>query len=186
MLTKVNRKYFTTDEYHRMVAQDILSAQDRIELIEGEVLFMSPIGSRHAACVNRLTAILSAFLKNQEIVSIQNPIQLSQFSEPEPDVALLRPRDDFYASHLPTPADILLIIEVADTSIEYDQQTKLPLYARSAIHEVWIVNLNSNSITTYTNPSVGEYQVVKQYSAVDTIQSATISQLQLQAKDIIV
>jgi Uma2 family endonuclease len=163
-----------------------LSAQDRIELIEGEVIYMSPIGSRHAACVKRLNALLSKLLADQVIISIQDPIQLSNFSEPEPDVALLRPRDDFYASHLPTPSDVLLIIEVADTSIEYDQHTKLPLYARSGIPEVWILDLHNSTVTIYTQPSIGEYQVKKDYSAVDTIQAATVSKLMVQAKDILI
>lgn len=185
MITKVHRKYFTIDEYHRMVAENILSEQDRTELIEGEVLYMSPIGSRHAACVNRLTAVLSTLLNNHAIVSIQNPIQLSQFSEPEPDVALLRPRDDFYASHLPTAADVLLVIEVADTSIDYDQHTKLPLYARSGIPEVWIVNLNTNTIFTYTQPSIGEYQQQHEYSISETIQSTMVAPLRLEVKDIV-
>jgi Uma2 family endonuclease len=169
-----------------MVEGNMLSAQDRTELIEGEVIYMSPIGSRHAACVNRLTAVLSMLLNNQAIVSIQNPIQLSLFSEPEPDVALLRPRDDFYASHLPTPADVLLVIEVADTSLDYDQHTKLPLYARSGIAEAWIVNLNNNTISVYTQPAVGQYQVNKEHSVSQTIQSPTIAVLQLQAKEILV
>jgi Uma2 family endonuclease len=186
MLTKVSRKYFTTDEYHRMVAEDILSAQDNTELIEGEVIFMSPIGSRHAACVKRLNAILNLLLGKQAIISVQDPIQLSRFSEPEPDVALLRPRDDFYAAHLPTPADVLLVIEVADTSIDYDQQIKLPLYARSGIAEVWLVNLNTRTIAVYTQPSIGEYQNKKEYGAAETIRSVNMAGLTLQAKDILV
>jgi Uma2 family endonuclease len=119
-------------------------------------------------------------------ISVQIPIQLSHFSQPEPDVALLRPRDNFYAYHLPTPADVLAVIEVADTSLDYDQQTKLPLYARSGIGEVWIVNLNNNTITLYTQPAVGQYQVNKEHSFSETIQSLVIAGLQLRVKDIIV
>jgi Uma2 family endonuclease len=147
---------------------------------------MSPIVSRHAACVKRLNALLSSLLAKQVIISIQDLIQLSHFSEPEPDVALLRLRDDFYASHLPTPSDVLLVIEVADTSLDYDQQTKLPLYARSGIGEVWIVNLNNNTITLYTQPAVGQYQVSKEYGVSETIPLLAMAGLQLHVKAIIV
>ncbi len=168
-----------------MAERGILSLNDRTELIEGEILHMSPIGSRHAACVNRLTAILTNLLNNQAIVSVQNPIQLSHFSEPEPDVALLAPRADFYATHLPTPADVLMVMEVADTSIEYDRTVKLPLYARSGIPEVWIINLNTNRIEIYTQPAIGEYEIKKEFTASDTLQFHTLAGLAIKASDIL-
>lgn len=121
------RRFFDAGEYHRMVEAGILREDDRVELIEGEILEMSPIESRHAGCVNRLNKLLVQKVGDATIVHIQNPVRLPNGSEPEPDLALLRLREDFYAEALPTPEDILLLIEVSDTTLEYDCEVKLPL-----------------------------------------------------------
>ena len=114
--------HFTTADYYRMLEAGILTEDDRVELIEGEVIQMTPIGKRHAACVKRLNALLGRRFGDAVIVSVQDPIHLSEGSDPQPDLALLRPRTDFYAQSHPTPADVLLLIEVADTSVEFDRE----------------------------------------------------------------
>ncbi|MER3446286.1 MAG: Uma2 family endonuclease [Candidatus Dadabacteria bacterium] len=158
MSIRVERRHFNVTEYNLMGERGILSEDDLVELIEGEILKMSPIGSQHAACVDRLNLLLVHFADQRAIVRVQNPIQLSDYSEPQPDFALLKPRDDFYAEMYPLPADVLLIVEVADTSLEYDRNVKVPLYARAGIPEVWMVNLLENLIEIYTDPVSGLYQ----------------------------
>lgn len=129
MTVQVQRRRFTVDQYHQMAEAGVLTEADRVELIAGELLEMSPIGRRHAACVNRLTRLFTSLLGESAIISVQNPIALSVHSEPQPDMALLRPRADFYASGHPGPEDVWLVVEVAETSPEYDRQIKMPEYA---------------------------------------------------------
>lgn len=124
MSTQVSRRLFTTKEYHQILEAGILSEDDRVELIAGEIVKIAPIGSRHAACVNRLNRLLSQRVGEHGLVSIQNPIHLSEHSEPQPDVVLLRPRADFYTHAHPQPQDILLVVEVAETSVEYGREVK--------------------------------------------------------------
>ncbi len=152
------RRRFTVDEYHLMARTGILQEDDRLELLEGEIVEMAPIGSRHAACVNRLNGILSERLGGQAIVSVQNPIRLDEQSEPQPDLTLLRPRDDFYSVSHPESGDVLLVVEVADISEDYDRDMKVPLYARSAIPETWLVDLAGGSIEVYRSPSSEGYR----------------------------
>lgn len=147
----ITRK-FTVTEYHQMAKVGILTPEDKVELIQGAIIAMSPIGLKHAACVNRLNQLFYRKLGDQVIVSIQNPIQLNDYSEPQPDLVLLKPRPDFYENQIPKPVDIYLLIEVADSTVKYDQEVKLPLYAQSNISEVWIVNLNHQSLEVYRQP----------------------------------
>lgn len=154
---------FNVDEFYRMAAAGILTEDDRVELIEGEILAMSPTGKRHSACVDRLNKRLNIVMGDRAIVRVQSPIHLHDFSEPYPDVALLKPRDDFYAEDHPTPPDILLVIEVADSSVEYDREIKMPLYARAEISEAMLVNLREDAIEIYAAPVNGKYQSIKIY-----------------------
>src|SRR5579863_6654097 len=135
---QITRWAISVADYHRIAEAGILGEDDRVELIDGEVRVMSPIGNPHAATVNRYNALLSTLVGKDAIVSVQNPIQLNDMSEPQPDVVLLRFRDDFYADKTPTPADVLLIIEVSDTTLAYDRLEKLPRYALAGIPEVWL------------------------------------------------
>ncbi|MCS7207323.1 MAG: Uma2 family endonuclease [Dehalococcoidia bacterium] len=158
MAVQVQRLRFTVDEYHRLAQAGILGEDDRVELLDGEILVMAPISSRHAAAVNRLNALFSALVRRQAVVAVQNPVRLSLYSEPQPDIALLRPRPDFYASAHPQPPDVLLLVEVADASLPYDREVKLPLYARAGIPEVWLVNLASDTVEVYRSPSPQGYE----------------------------
>ncbi len=154
---KPARRLFTADEYHRMAEAGILRRDEHVELIEGEILQVAPLGSRHAGRVDWLNAWFSVRLAGRVIVRIQSSVRLALRLEPEPDVALLRFRDDFYASRLPGPDDVLLIIEVADTSLPYDRDTKQRLYATAGIREFWIVDLRNMQLLVCRSPRDGRY-----------------------------
>lgn len=145
---------FSVEQYHRMAEGKVFGEDARVELLDGQVVDMSPVGARHAACVNRLTRLLGA-LGQTAILAVQNPIELSGLSEPQPDIALLRPRHDFYAGHHPLPTDVLLVIEVADTSWEYDRNRKAPLYLAAGIPEVWAVDLAGGAIEVLRGTECG-------------------------------
>ncbi len=157
MSVAIQKKLFTVEEYHAMGEAGILREQG-IELIQGEIIEMSPIGSRHAKTVNKLNHLLNRALGDSYIISIQNPVITDQFSEPEPDVAILQFREDFYGSAHPTGKDVHLIIEVADHSFSYDQEIKLPLYARAGIPEYWIVDIGHGRIHAYWLPAGEVYR----------------------------
>ena len=153
------RRLFTVDEFHRMAEAGILGEDDRVELVEGELIEMTPIGSRHAACVNRLVKLLSSL--EAYLLSVQNPVSLDPRTELQPDIALLKPRPDFYASAHPRPRDVVLIIEVADTSAAADREVKLPLYAKAGIPEVWLVDLPGGVIEVYRDPGESAYRTAQ-------------------------
>lgn len=180
----VEQRTFSVADYHRMADVGILTEDDRVELIAGRIIVMSPIGSRHAACVKRLNAYLSQLVGDDTLVSVQDPIQLDNHSEPEPDVALLRHRDDFYANSHPTPEDILLVIEVADTSEAYDREEKIPLYARSKLPEVWLVSLSKSRVEVYTEPVGTMYRHVRYALGGDTLIVQHMPMVQLAVDDI--
>jgi Uma2 family endonuclease len=142
----LQRHRLTVDEYYRMGHAGVFAPDARVELIEGEVIDMAPIGTRHASAVKKLNALLSAAAGGSAIVAVQDPLRLSDASEPEPDLMLLRPRADFYAHAHPGPADVLLLIEVSDTTVAYDRGIKLDLYAKHRVAEVWIVDLDNNVV----------------------------------------
>jgi Uma2 family endonuclease len=151
------RRLFTVDEYERMGQRGILHEDDRVELIEGEIVCMAPIGSRHFRAVNDLNRWLVVGLdEGLGIVSPQNSVRLER-SEPQPDLAVYRPRADGYFNRLPGPADALLIVEVADTTFRYDQRTKLPIYARAGVPEYWIVDVDRRRIHVYRRPEGDGY-----------------------------
>ncbi len=150
---------YSVHDYYRMAETGILPRNARVELIEGEILDMTPIGSRHASWVDRLAKHLHDACGDRAIIRVQNPVRLSDLSEPEPDIALLKPRVDYYAEHHPGPQDVLLIVEVADSSLDYDLDVKLPLYARYGIPEVWLVDTNKPGITRYSQPAEGAYSI---------------------------
>ena len=158
----VRNRRFTADEYQRMGEAGILSDRDRVELIDGDVLAMTPIGPRHAASVDRATRAFATSVPSDEaIVRVQGPVRLSLYTEPEPDIVLLRPRADFYASAHPGPHDVLLIVEVADSSIDFDRNVKAYVYARSGVPEYWLVDLNDDTVVRYTLPEGDAYQQVE-------------------------
>jgi len=152
METEVAKKLFTVDEYLRMGEAGIFDPEARLELIEGEIIEMSPVGDRHVICVNRATALFSARLAGKAMVSVQNPVRLSRYTEPQPDILLAPWRDDFYASKRLSAEHALLVIEISDTTIRYDRNRKMPLYAKAGVRELWIENLQQDVILVYRNP----------------------------------
>ena len=166
MLTK---KRFTADEYHHMAEVGILAPRDRVELIDGEIIVMSPIGSRHSACVACANRALINAVGEKAIVQPQGSVRLDLFYEPEPDLVLLRPQADFYATRYRTPDDVLLVIEIADSSLAYDRDMKAPIYAMAGIGEFWLADLHANAVWRYTSPERGAYKRVEQYHRGESI-----------------
>lgn len=148
---------FTVDEYHRMAELGLWGEDDQIELVEGEIIDMSPIGPRHAACVRRLNDRLSQRVRERATLGVQDPVRLSDLSEPQPDIAVLRHRSDYYADAHPGPGDVLLLIEVADTSVAFDRGTKVPLYARAGVPGVWLVDLDGEAVEVFEGPGRNGY-----------------------------
>ena len=176
---EVTRRRFDVHEYHRMAEAGILHEDDRIELIEGEIVEMSPIGGRHVSCVGRLTRYLSQFASEHYLVNVQSPMRLDDHWEPQPDLAVVRDRN--YGNSLPGPEDVLLLIEVADTSLAYDRNVKLPLYTQAGIPEVWIVDLTTDTIERHTDPSGNDYRHMEKVRPGDTFESTALSGLSLRA-----
>lgn len=163
MGSPIQQHRFTVDDLYKMAEVGILTENDHVELIEGEIVEMTPIGSRHAAAVARLTRVLNQVLGTEVLVWVQNPVRLSLDSEPEPDLALLKSKDDFYASGHPSASDVLLLIEVAESSARYDREVKVPLYAGCGIPEVWLVDLEADKIIAYADPENRTYSSVCEF-----------------------
>src|SRR2546428_3421807 len=161
MPVEITRRLFDVDDYHRMAKAGILSEDDRVELIDGEIVAMTPIGSRHNAAVDRANRSLTMALGDRAFVRVQGSVRLDRFREPQPDFVLLRPQADFYASRLPGPSDILLIIEVAESSLGYDRDVKARIYAQSAVPEYWLGDLDDRSVSCYSEPRDGTYQTLR-------------------------
>jgi Uma2 family endonuclease len=151
------RHLFSVDEYERMGEAGLFAPDARLELLGGEIVEMTPIGSPHAAAVNRLNRLLVLGTGDRAVVTIQNPVRLSDLSEPQPDVSILRARDDFYGGGHARPADVLLVVEVADTTLRWDRGVKRPLYAAAGVPEVWIVDLGSRVVEVATEPGADDY-----------------------------
>lgn len=180
-------RLFTVSEYHRMAEAGIFTEDDRVELIEGEVVDMSPIGPRHAACVKKLAALIRERTSGQAVViGVQDPIGLSEQSEPQPDISIVRARDDFYAAGHPQPEDVLVLIEVADASVMYDRNTKLPLYARAGIAEVWIVDLVRNLVDVCSSPDANGYANQRRFDRNATATSVVLPELSFPVAEILI
>jgi len=179
------RRLFTTAEYHKLIEIGVLKEDDRFELVNGEIVEMSPIGPRHASCVNRMNTLLGDKARKRAIISVQNPITLTDYSEPQPDLALLKPRADFYASAHPTPADALVIIEVADSTVETDRRNKIPIYAFAGVPEVWLVDLVNDRIEVHSNPFKGVYQEVRIIQRGQNVISPSLPFLKLKADEVL-
>lgn len=154
------RKRFTVDEYHKLGQAGVLSESDRIELIEGELIQMPPIGSVHAGVVARLDRAFQASLRQQLMVWTQNPLSLPPLSEPQPDLALVKRRGDDYLGSLPGASDVLLVIEVADTTLAYDRDVKMTLYARHGIPEAWLIDVNAARLEMHRDPGPEGYRTL--------------------------
>lgn len=185
MSVQIARRHFTVDDFYRMLEAGILTEDDRVELIDGEIIEMSPVGSRHAACVARLTKFAMRLVSDTGIVWPQNPVRLHDESEPLPDLVVLKLRDDFYAQAHPTPDDVLLIVEVADSSVAYDRRVKAPMYAAANVPEFWVVDLTTDTVERYSSPKAGRYAKVEKFGRGQELSAAKIPSLKLGVDDIL-
>lgn len=183
--TDAEVRRFDVGDYYRMAETGILHPDERIELIDGEIVRMSPMGSRHAGCVHRLNNFFARVLGEAVIVACQCPLRLSDFSEPEPDIALLRPRADFYSTSHPAPADVLLLVEVADTSSGFDREIKLPLYAAAGIEEVWIVDLAAGNVRAARRPHERSFRQLQVYEPGESLSPVAFPRAVLQVADLV-
>lgn len=175
----------TVTEYQQMGAMGLFAPDERVELLEGEIYTMPPIHAPHASGVTRLTRLLYRILGDSFTISAQNPIQLTENSAPQPDLMVARWRDDAYALAHPTPADVLLLIEVADSTVKSDRSYKIPLYAGAGIPEAWLVNLPARRVEIFAEPVNGVYQLAHVFQLGDIAQSHTLPEIQFRVSDIL-
>jgi len=183
-LDTVHRRKLSLDEFHSMGAAGILGEDDRLELVDGEMIEMAPIGAKHLAKVNRLSRMLSLAVGKDAIVSTQNPIALPPQDEPQPDIALLRPRPDDYEAALPGAADVILIIEVSDTTLAYDRDIKIPIYARHGIAEVWLLDLHGGSLSIHRDPGPKGYQRVFTAKKNETVSPVLLPSIEIDLTEV--
>ena len=179
------RRRFTVSEYYKMAEVGILKDDERVELIHGKIIKMSPIGNPHKACVDRLHEMLILIPDRKHIISGQNPVRLGEIEDPQPDFAILKYRKDFYKNQYTQPEDVMLIIEVSDTNFFRDRNVKLPLYANAGIPEYWIVDLKKERVLVFTKPVGKEYLEPKEFLPGDMVQSTSIPAISLPVSDIL-
>ena len=179
------RRRFTVAEYYAMADAGILTEKDRVELLDGEIVLMAPIGNRHQSSVDGHGEMFMLRLQGRANVRIQGPVRLDDDNEPEPDVTLLRRRDDYYATGHPGPDDVLLLIEVADSTLEFDRNVKLRLYAQAGIPEVWISNLRNRRVESYTDPTESGYAIVRYFEAGSSVTPLNFPDIELEVVRII-
>jgi Uma2 family endonuclease len=185
MTTQLERMKFNVHSYEKMIDAGVFANIKRVELIEGELVKMPPIGDPHIGSVNRLDRKLNRSVGDEILVSVQNPIIIGDDNEPEPDIALLHFRDDYYSTAKARPEDVLLLIEVSDSTVGYDRDIKVPLYAQNGIPEVWLVNLPKKIVEVYCNPHKGKYRSVKKLGLNETVSPQLIPKLKLKVSEII-
>ena len=182
---QMKRRRFTVDEYYRMSEAGILGAAERVELVAGDIVEMSPIGPRHGGTVLRVNWLFGQRFGDVALTNIQNALRLDAHSEPQPDAVLLRPRPDFYTLSHPTPADVLLVVEVADSSIETDRRVKLPSYARVGIPESWLVDLVQDEVLVHRDPGPTGYRAVRTLQRGDKLAPLAFPGRELAVTDIL-
>jgi Uma2 family endonuclease len=169
MATEISKRLFTVHDYHRMVDAGILSEDDRVELIHGEILAMIPIGPPHNGAIIRATQALVRIVGDRALVEVQGSVRLDEYDEPQPDIVLLRPKDDFYSSRHAGPSDIFLIIEMADSSLEYDRTIKARLYAETGVPEYWIADVGNERLFAYSDIHESTYRAIRQFQRGETV-----------------
>lgn len=175
---------FTVDQYYKMIELGMLKDYEKAEIIEGELIKKMTVGDKYAFVVDNLTRFFIKNVSDKVLVRVQNPVRLTEYNEPEPDITLADLRK-FDGRRHPRPAEIILLIEVSDSTLKYDRDKKLPLYAEAEIPEVWIVNLANEIVEVHTKPSVELYQLVKIFKRGETIETETLPNLFLKVDDIL-
>jgi Uma2 family endonuclease len=183
-LTPPAKHRFTVGQYYKMAEVGILDIEQRTELIDGEIIEMSPIGTKHAACLSKMADLLRDRTRDLAAVRQQNPVRLSDRSEPQPDIAVVSDRQDYYADKHPTPSEIFLLIEVSDSTLKYDREVKAPLYARAGIPELWIANLEAQVFEVYRQPNDTGYQEVQIYGKGEVINLQMLPDIAIAVDDI--
>jgi Uma2 family endonuclease len=178
------RHRLSVDDYYRMAAAGILHGDARVELIEGEIIDMTPIGTSHGGTVNYLNRVLTESLGRQAIIAVQNPVRLGAFSEPQPDLMVLRPRGDFYRNEHPRAGDVLLLIEVADTTLRYDREVKMPLYARHGVVEVWLADLENRRLEIFRDPAPQGYRDIQPAAHLDRVPIQSLPDITLNLSEL--
>jgi Uma2 family endonuclease len=185
MRTEITKRLFTVDDYYRMAEAGILRDDDRVELINGEIVEMSPIGNRHAGCVNRASHVFMTGLGDKVVVAVQNPVHLNNYNEPQPDIVVAKPKADFYSSRHPSPDDVLLMIEVADTTLRKDRNLKLPVYAALGIREVWIEDLKHNVILVCRDLADKKYSTPLSFRRGESLSPSAFPELVVAVDDLL-
>ena len=185
MVTEAKKKLFTVDEYYAMGRVGILAETDRVELIEGEIIEMSPVGSRHQATVDALTQLLITASADRAIVRVQGPLRLADITEPEPDVQLLVRRDDFYVDSHPTQFDVLLVIEVAETSLAYDRDEKSVVYSQRDVPELWVMDIVTPRLLVMRDPTDEGYRTVLELEIGDAVSPLSLADLTFSVEDLL-
>jgi len=176
---------FTVDTYQRLGELGVLREDERVELVAGQVVAMTPIGPAHWSCVNRLTTLFAPLAGPMATLSVQNPLILETHDAPQPDIAVLQPRADGYRAKRPGPADVLLVIEVADSSLVYDRDVKIPRYARAGIPDVWLVDLTGERIEVFRDPVAGTYADVRRAARDAVLSPLRFPNLRIPVADIL-
>jgi len=185
MTTPLPRKLFTAVEYNKMIEAGVFDENLRLELIDGDIFEMSPVSSQHITIVNRLNRILSLLLANVAIVNIKKRVVLNENSVPQPDLSLIKWREENYAQGLPVAEDILVVIEVSDTPSEEIRDANIPVYARAGLPEVWLTDLYNDRIEIYSQPLKGKFRNIRTVQRGQEVFSKTIPQLKLHADEIL-
>jgi Uma2 family endonuclease len=185
MAVEIARHRFNLAEYHAMIEHGILTKRDKVELIAGEIVEKMTIGVSHVGCVNILNHFFSTRLGERAIVAVQQPVAIPPNSQPEPDITLLLPRKDFYGTKYAYPEDVLLLVEVADSSPRFDRLVKLPIYAKAGIAEVWIVDVVEKSVETYAEPAEGGYARLRVARGDDELSPAAFRDIRFTAREIL-
>jgi Uma2 family endonuclease len=180
----LSRHKLSIEDFHAMARAGILNEDDRVELINGELIDMAPIGSLHWSMVARLSTLLVRHAGDLAIVSTQSSLSLPPDSEPQPDIALLRPRSNWYRDALPTAGDVLLLIEVSDTTLAYDRDIKLPLYSRHGVPEVWLFDLQAESTEIHLDPGSHGYRKILRSDRAEVLSPTLLTDVQLSPHEI--
>jgi Uma2 family endonuclease len=179
------KRLISIDDYHRMAADGLFSEDDRVELIDGEIVEMTAIGNPHASGVRRLDDLLSTALGRQVLVDTQNPLLLGQWSEPQPDLTVLPRRDDYYLSATPTASEAILVVEIADSSVAYDRKVKGPLYARHEVREYWLLDLPAKVLEVYRRSGPDGYREVRRLHRGDTVSLEAFPEVVFSVSDLL-